>query len=157
MLNLKTSLFEKIETKEFTAEDMDYILKFQDELRKAGSYSFFCEKVFVDILKEVQTSGTLFGRIAYLGEEPVGLIFGDTQPKWYHGPGCAWLIAIVVHPNYRRQGIGKRLLVEFLEKVRELGLKRVCTMAEFADDETIAFLRKMGFKQGKFVQLEKQI
>lgn len=154
---MKTSLFEKIQTKEFTIEDMDCVLKFQDELRKAGSYSFFCEKVFVDILKEVQTSGTLFGRIAYLGNEPVGLIFGDIQPKWYHGFDCAWLIAIVVHPDYRRQGIGKRLLVEFLEKVRELGLKRVCTMTEFADEETIAFLQKMGFKRGKFVQLEKQI
>ncbi|MEN3039419.1 MAG: GNAT family N-acetyltransferase [Candidatus Kryptonium sp.] len=154
---MKISLFEKVETREFTIGDIDSILKFQDELRKRESYSFFCEKVFIDILKEIQTSGSLFGRVAYLEEEIVGFIFGDINPKWYRGRECAWLIAIVVHPDYRRQGIGKRLLVEFLDKVRELGLKKVCTVAEFTDEETLSFLRKMGFKRGKFVQLEKQI
>ncbi|MCS7229868.1 MAG: GNAT family N-acetyltransferase [Candidatus Kryptonium sp.] len=154
---MKVSLFEKVETKEFSMQEVDSILKFQDELRKRGNYSFFCEKVFIDILKEIQTSGTLFGRVAYLDEEIVGFIFGDTQPKWYRGRECAWLIAIVVHPDYRRQGIGKRLLVEFLDKVRELGLKKICTVAEFTDEETLSFLQKMGFKRGKFVQLEKQI
>jgi len=156
-LNLKRQLFEKIETKEFSAYDMEHIVKFQKELKEKGCYSFFCERMFIELLKEIQSSGSLFGRIAYLGDKPVGFIFGDTQPKWYQGPECAWLIAIVVHPDYRRRGIGRRLLVEFLDKVRELGLRRVCTVTEFADEETLGFLRKMGFKYGRFVQLEKQI
>ncbi|CUT04570.1 GNAT family N-acetyltransferase [Candidatus Chrysopegis kryptomonas] len=150
-------LFEKIETKDFSECDIDVVLKIQNELKSKGSYSFVCEKMFIDLLQEIKTSGTLFGRIAYLGKEPVGFIFGDTQPKWYQAPECAWLIAIVVHPDYRRQGIGRRLLVEFLDKVRELGLKRICTIAEFTDEATLEFLRRMGFKRGRFVHLEKQI
>ncbi len=156
-MRLKSRLFEKVKTKEFSAEDMDLILKMQDELRKREGYSVVCEKMFEDVLKEIQTSWTLFGRVAYLNDRLIGFIFGDIQPKWYLGSDCAWLIALVVHPDYRRQGVGRRLLVEFLEKVRELGLKRVCIITGLADEATMAFLRKMGFKRGRFVQFEKQI
>jgi len=48
-------------------------------------------------------------------------------------------------------------LLSFFDKVRELGLRKVCAMVEFADEETLAFLRKMGFKRGKLVYFEKQI
>ncbi len=156
-MNSKVRLFEKVETKDFTECDIEVVLKIQEVLKKKGSYGFVCEKMFIDLLQEIKTSGTLFGRIAYLGDEPVGFIFGDTQPKWYQVPECAWLIAIVVHPDYRRQGIGRRLLVEFLDKVRELGLKKICTVIEFTDETTLEFLKKMGFKRGRFVHLEKQI
>ncbi len=156
-MRLKSRLFEKVKTKEFTLEDMNLILKMRDELKERESYSVACEKMFEDVLKEVQTSGTLFGRVAYLNDKLIGFIFGDVQPKWYLGSDCAWLIALVVHPDYRRQGVGRRLLVEFLDKVRELGFKKVCIFSEFIDEGTFAFLRKMGFKRGRLVQFEKQI
>jgi N-acetylglutamate synthase-like GNAT family acetyltransferase len=154
---LKSRLFEKVKTKEFTLEDMNLILQMRDELKKRESYNVTCEKMFEDVLKEIQTSGTLFGRVAYLDDKLIGFIFGDIQPKWYLGSDCAWLVALVVHPDYRRQGVGRRLLVEFLDKVRELGFKKVCIVSEFSDEDTFAFLRKMGFKRGRFVQFEKQI
>jgi len=154
---LTKGFFEKIETKEFTMEDIDCVLKIQEELKKSNSYSFLCDKMFIEVLNELQSSGSLFGRIAYIGDKPVGLIFGDTRPKWYSGPECGWLITIVVLPEYRRQGVGRRLIAEFFDKVRELGLRKVCAMVEFADEETLAFLRKMGFKRGKLVYFEKQI
>ena len=58
--------FEKIETKEFTMEDIDCVLKIQEELKKSNSYSFLCDKMFIEVLNELQSSGSLFGRIAYL-------------------------------------------------------------------------------------------
>lgn len=154
---MKKRLFEKIETKEFTMEDVNFILKIQQELKEKSGLDFFCDKMFIDLLSEIQSSGSLFGRIAYLGDEPVGFVFGDTRPKWYSGPECGWLISIFVLPEYRRQGIGRRLIVEFFDKVRELGLRKVCVAVEFTNEETLAFLRKMGFKRSKFIHLEKQI
>jgi len=154
---LKTQILEKLETKEFTFKDMDYILEIRNELKKKGCYSFACERMFDEILQEAQRSGSLFGRVAYLNDRPVGFILGDVQPKWYLEPDSAWLICIVVHPDYRRLGIGRRLLVEFLEQVRDLKLRKVCVVSEVNDEETLCFLQKMGFKRGRFVQLEKQI
>ncbi|MFN3135244.1 MAG: GNAT family N-acetyltransferase [Candidatus Kryptonium sp.] len=154
---MKGQLFEKIETREFTMEDVNFILKVQQELKEKGDLDSFCDKMFLELLSEIQSSGSLFGRIAYVGAKPVGFVFGDTRPKWYSGPECGWLIGIFVLPEYRRQGIGRRLIAEFFDKVRELGLKKVCVMVEFADEETLAFLRKMGFKRSKFVHFEKQI
>lgn len=156
-MKLKARLFEKVETKEFTVKDMEQILKFWDEMKKTESYSFSCEKMFNEVLNEIQTSGSLFGRVAYFENKPVGFILGDVKPRWYLEPESAWLIAIVVHPSYRRQGIGRRLIVEFFEQVRELDLKKVCIMAGIADEETLCFLQRMGFKKGKFIQLEKQV
>lgn len=138
-------------------EDIERILEIREELKKKEVYEPICDKMFNEVLDELRTSGSLFGRIAYFNDKPVGLIFGDTRPKWYSGPECGWLIGIFVLPEYRRQGIGRRLIAEFFDKVRELGLKKVCVMVEFADEETLAFLRKMGFKRSKFVHFEKQI
>jgi len=72
---LTKGFFEKIETKEFTMEDIDCVLKIQEELKKSNSYSFLCDKMFIEVLNELQSSGSLFGRIAYIGDKPVGLIF----------------------------------------------------------------------------------
>ncbi len=154
---MKRRPFEKIETREFTVEDANLILKVQQELKEKGGLDLFCDKMFVELLNEIQSSSSLFGRIAYIGDKPVGFVFGDTRPKWYSGYDCGWLISIFVLPEYRRQGIGRRLIVEFFEKVRELGLKKVCIAVEFTNEETLAFLREMGFKRSRFVHLEKQI
>ncbi len=154
---MRARLFEKVETKEFTVKDMEQILSFRDEFKKMESYGFLCEKMFDEVLNEIRTSGSLFGRVAYLEGKPVGFILGDVKPRWYLEPESAWLIAIVVHPNYRRQGIGRRLIAEFFEQVRELGLKKICVIAGLTDEETLCFLQKMGFKRGRFIQFEKQV
>lgn len=156
-MKVKTRLFGKVDIKEFTADDINLILKMQDELRKRENRSIIYERWLVNVLKNIQTSGALFGKVAYLDDQLIGFIFGDIQPKWYLSSDCAWLIALMVHPDYRRWGVGRRLLAEFLEKVRELGFKKVRIVLEFADEGAFAFLRKMGFKQSKLVQFEKQI
>lgn len=69
------------------------------------------------------------------GEGPVGLYFPENS--WY-------LSDLLVHPNYRRQGIGSRLLrVAILKSLNTPWVLRVSTSREGA----IALYEKIGFKK----------
>jgi ribosomal-protein-alanine N-acetyltransferase len=49
----------------------------------------------------------------------IGFICGDPRPA----DGFAWISTIGVHPDYRRRGIGARLLAECEERLQDLNLR----------------------------------
>jgi ribosomal protein S18 acetylase RimI-like enzyme len=52
---------------------------------------------------------------------------------------------VVVHPSYRRRGIGSAMLDQVLRRAREIGVKRLSLFAREDDPATNAFLRRRGF------------
>ncbi|MDR2545958.1 MAG: GNAT family N-acetyltransferase [Lachnospiraceae bacterium] len=63
-------------------------------------------------------------RYQFIAEEKdiiIGFVSGLTNHKWFY------LSDIWVHENYRRQGLGTKLLVMLEEKVKSIGIKHIWT------------------------------
>ena len=96
-------------------------------------------------------------RVAEVKGEVVGFMLGDVRSWEFGQPMCGWITDLAVDPNYRRLGIARRLLAEFLDYFRERGLKVVRTMAHWADGDIISYFHAMGFERGAYIELEKKL
>lgn len=56
------------------------------------------------------------------------------------------VISIAVHPNYRGIGIGKRLLIENIKRLKDLGAKRVILEVKIDNFQALKLYQKLGFK-----------
>lgn len=61
-------------------------------------------------------------------------------------PGVAYLEEISVHPDYRRFGIGRRLIEQVFEEARAADLKELVLRRWDKADWAVAFYEKLGFK-----------
>jgi [ribosomal protein S18]-alanine N-acetyltransferase len=66
--------------------------------------------------------------------------------------GCAWtildevhIILMAVHPNYRRQGLGSKMLLKLLEVARHRGIKYATLEVRVSNEAAIALYTKLGF------------
>ena len=74
----------------------------------------------------------MFSKAELLIDEPFGQEGNKAVPSWTFGP-------ISIHPDYKRQGYGLKLLQYALEKARELGVGFLCM------EGNIDFYRHAGF------------
>lgn len=61
-------------------------------------------------------------------------------------PGVAYLEEISVHPDYRRFGIGRRLIEQVFEEARAANLKELVLRRWDKADWAVKFYEKLGFK-----------
>lgn len=74
--------------------------------------------------------------------EVVGFLFGFH----IHRPVPTGYIHMVgIHPEHRREGIGKKLYAAFTERGREQGMTRLKTIAFPGDEGPVSFHRALGF------------
>lgn len=80
--------------------------------------------------------------VAEQDDEVVGFLFGfmvnRPEPTGY-------IHMVGIHPDHRREGIGKQLYAAFTERCAELGMKRLKTIAFLGDEGPEAFHRALGF------------
>lgn len=80
--------------------------------------------------------------VAELDGDIVGFLFGFAVSK----PEATGYIHMVgIHPEHRRDGIGKALYAAFEARCRADGMTRLKTIAFVADEGPIAFHRALGF------------
>lgn len=95
-------------------------------------------------LVAVDEDGTLLGFVMgtlYMGEFG---IYGER----------ATLDTIGVDPEHQRQGIGRRLLDEFMKHLHSLGVERVSTLVDSKDADLTHFFGKNRFEPSGTVHLE---
>lgn len=56
------------------------------------------------------------------------------------------VISIAVHPNYRGIGIGKRLLIENIKRLKDLGAKKIILEVKIDNFQALRLYQKLGFK-----------
>ena len=61
-------------------------------------------------------------------------------------PGRAYIHAVGTHPDYRGQGVGRRLYEHFFAVVRQLGCTEVLSITAPINKGSIAFHTQMGFE-----------
>ena len=57
------------------------------------------------------------------------------------------MMNLAVHPDFRRQGIGERLVTELIAKLKQLGSHFLVLEVRVSNDPAIALYEKLGFVQ----------
>jgi ribosomal protein S18 acetylase RimI-like enzyme len=67
----------------------------------------------------------------------------------------ATLDTIGVDPNFQQQGIGERLMSEFMDHMRSLGVEKINTLVNWNDSRLIQFFSANHFSPSKTINLER--
>jgi predicted N-acetyltransferase YhbS len=138
------------------AEDFDAVVGIDEKVLKAARpeyYEMKFEKLFNSrdylpaSLVAVEQDGTVVGFVMgelYMGE------YGIFQEK-------ATLDTIGVDPKHQHKGIGERLITEFVDHLKKLGVQKVNTLVDWNDSRLIHFFSANQFSPSKTINLERSL
>lgn len=76
-----------------------------------------------------------------------GLVIGNIGAQPINSAMDTWLIAnVAVHPDYRRQGIARKLVHAALDSVESRGAKRVILQVDIDNTDAVSLYRQIGFE-----------
>lgn len=138
------------------ADDFDAVVDIDEQVLDAPRIEYYemkFEKLFesndyipVSMVAEAengQVVGFIMGEI-YMGE------YGIYQEE-------ATLDTIGVHPGYQHQGIGGKLIREFLDHLKKLGVQKINTLVGWNDTRLIRFFSTNQFSPSKTIYLERYL
>ena len=138
------------------ADDFDAVVGIDEKVLAAGRpeyYEMKFEKLFQSkdyvpaSLVAEQDDGTVVGFVMgelFLGE------YGIFQE-------VATLDTIGVDPDCRHKGIGRQLMKEFMDHLRELGVQKIHTLVDWNDSKLIHFFSANLFSPSKTINLERSL
>lgn len=91
------------------------------------------------------------------GSHVVGYILAEGRAWEFGSPLCGWILAIGVHPDAARSGVGIGLCSAVCRRFKELDIRTVRTMVRKDHVELLSFFRAAGFRAGPFVELELEL
>jgi ribosomal protein S18 acetylase RimI-like enzyme len=95
--------------------------------------------------------------VAEIDDEIVGFLLGRMTESSYDLGNSFLLDLIGVDPDYRRHGIGRRLVEAFEQQCQEKGGATARAMVSWHDWWLLSFLGAMGFVRGEMAEFVKQI
>ncbi len=138
-----------------TENDLDAILKIDEKILNSSRlvyYQFKFERLFSssDYLPTsfvAEDDGTVVGFL--MGELYIGQ-FGILQE-------VASMDTIGVDPSYQHKGIGKKLMNEFIDHLRQIGVNKINTLVDWNDAGLIKFFSANQFSPSRTINLERKI
>jgi predicted N-acetyltransferase YhbS len=97
-----------------------------------------------------------------VAEEADGTVVGFVMGELFLGEyglfqEVATLDTIGVDPDCQHKGIGKRLIDEFMDHLRELGVQKVHTLVDWNDSRLVQFFRANRFVPSQTINLERSL
>ena len=97
-----------------------------------------------------------------VAEQEDGAVVGFVMGELFLGEygifqEVATLDTIGVDPDCQQQGIGKRLMDEFMDHLRELGVQKIHTLVDWNDSKLTQFFRANEFIPSKIINLERSL
>ncbi|NIV98267.1 GNAT family N-acetyltransferase [Candidatus Saccharibacteria bacterium] len=138
------------------AEDFDAVVAIDEKVLKTARpeyYEMRFEKLFESkdyvpaSLVAEEEDGTVVGFVMgelFLGE------YGIFQEQ-------ATLDTIGVDPDCQQKGIGRQLMKEFMDHLRELGVQKINTLVDWNDSRLVEFFRANEFTPSKTINLERSL
>lgn len=85
--------------------------------------------------------------VAVEGNKIIGLFKGDVEDRIFYKPRYVGIIKeFYILPEYRRKGLGKRLMMEGIEQLRKKGAEIIMASFPALNEIAINFYKKMGFR-----------
>ena len=95
--------------------------------------------------------------IAELDGEMLGFILAERQSTGYGLPPGARVVAVAVHPDHRRSGIGLRLVEALAAECSEAGVERIFSVLLAEDERDARFLASCGFDAARVKVLTRRV
>jgi len=87
----------------------------------------------------------------------VGFVMGELFIGEYGISREATLDTIGVDPDYQHQGVGKRLIKEFMDHLKALGARKISTLVDSNDSLMMHFFKANKFGPSKTINLERSL
>jgi len=138
------------------ADDFDAVVGIDEKVLKTARpeyYEMKFEKFF-------QTKDYLPASL--VAEEEDGTVVGFVMGELFMGEFGIFreegtLDTIGVDPDCRNKGIGRQLIEEFFDHLRELGVQKIHTLVDWNDSKLVQFFRANEFIPSKTINLERSL
>ena len=138
------------------AEDFDAVVAIDEKVLKVSRPEYY-EMKFDKLFNTKDFLPT-----SLVAEEADGALVGFIMGEIYMGEyGIfqeeARLDTIGVDPDHQHKGIGKKLINEFLDHVKTLGVQKINTLVDWNDSVLMHFFSSNQFSPSKSINLERTI
>ena len=137
-------------------DDVDAVVRIDGKVFKAPRPEYYRLK----FEKLVQSKDYL--PTSLVAEEEDGTVVGFVMGELYIGEygisqEKATLDTIGVDPDYQYKGIGRRLINEFMDHLRTLGVQKINTLVDWNDSKLTHFFSANHFSPSKTINLERSL
>ena len=138
-------------------DDFDAVIGIDEKVLKVSRLNYY-EMKFDKLFKSKEFLPT-----SLVAEEEDGTVVGFVMGELYMGEygisqDGATIDTIGVDPNYKQKGIGEQLMNEFMNHLRDLGVKKVNTLVDRNDTKLIKFFDANKFSPAKsIINLERRL
>ena len=138
------------------ADDFDAVLGIDEKVIEASRPEYY-EMKFEKLFRSKD-----YLPVSLVAEEEAGKVLGFVMGELYMGEygifqQQATLDTIGVDPDYQDRGIGERLINEFVDHLRRVGVQKVNTLVDWNDSNLIHFFSANQFSPSKTINLERSI
>ena len=138
------------------ADDFDAVVAIDEKVLKSARPDYY-EMKFEKLLHSKD-----YVPASLVAEEEDGTVVGFVMGELFLGEygifqEQATLDTIGVDPDCQQKGIGKQLMNEFMDHLRELGVQKVHTLVDWNDSQLVQFFRANEFTPSKTINLERSI
>jgi ribosomal protein S18 acetylase RimI-like enzyme len=138
-----------------TENDLEAILKIDEKIVKTSRLEYyqlkferlFSSKDYLPTSFVAEDNGVVVGFL--MGELYMGQ-FGILQE-------VASMDTIGIDPAYQHRGIGKKLMDEFIDHLRQIGVNKINTLVDWNDAGLIHFFSANQFSPSRTINLERSI
>ena len=138
------------------ADDFDAVVRIDEKVVQAPRREYYDLK-FEKLFKSKDYVPTSLVALDE-NDEVVGFVMGELYMGEY---GIfqeeARLDTIGVDPDRQQSGIGEKLIDEFMDHLKNIGVKKVNTLVEWNDSKLIHFFSANQFKPSRTINLERNI
>ena len=137
----------KINIREMTDDDLDAILALDRKI--VGKERAITYRDPIDFYLGGEYAMSF---VAEVDGNIVGFALGRLRD-----PDTGWLQSVAIDPQYRRQGIGNKLVEALVARCRSKGAKTVHTVVSWHDWSMLSFLSSLEFSRGEMVDLQRML
>ena len=137
------------------AGDFDAVVEIDEKVLNASRPDYYKMKFERLVQSEDYVPTSL---VAEEDGKVVGFVMGELfRGEYGIAEEKATLDTIGVHPDYQHMGIGGRLITEFMDHLKKLGVQKVNTLVHWDDPYLIHFFSGNQFSPSKTINLERSL
>ena len=145
-----------LEIRLMKVDDFDAVVGIDEKILKASRPEYY-EMKFEKLFKSRD-----YVPVSLVAEEEGGTVVGFVMGELYMGEyGIfqeeATMDTIGVDPSYQHRGIGERLINEFLDHLRRVGVQKINTLVDWNDSKLIHFFSANQFSPSRTINLERSL